>query len=166
MFVNVPSLSASARSSGRVDKRWQSFLNYQLSTTKLAAAQGPGRLAGSLSGGAAGAAAIARPLRRSGLAPYRGQQQQHSGRVEQKRNPENEPSQDRLVAGADERRQIPHRVKVGLSFHRGLLDLQVGRRLRLDRKLVGRLLRLACRRASFAARSLEIGNVLKVMAPN
>jgi hypothetical protein len=41
MFVNVPSLSASARSSGRVDKRWQSFLDYQLSTTKLAATQGP-----------------------------------------------------------------------------------------------------------------------------
>jgi hypothetical protein len=55
MFVNVPSLSASARSSGRVDKRWQSFLNYQLSTTKLAAAQGPGRLAGSFSGGVVGA---------------------------------------------------------------------------------------------------------------
>jgi hypothetical protein len=41
MLINVPSLSASARSSGRVEKRWQSFLNYQPSTTKLAAAQGP-----------------------------------------------------------------------------------------------------------------------------
>jgi hypothetical protein len=41
MVVNVPSLSASARSSGRVEKRWQSFLNYQPSTTNLAAAQGP-----------------------------------------------------------------------------------------------------------------------------
>jgi hypothetical protein len=41
MVVNVPSLIASARSSGRVEKRWQSFLNYQPSTTKLAAAQGP-----------------------------------------------------------------------------------------------------------------------------
>ena len=29
-----------------------------------------------------------------------------------------------------------------------------------------RLLRLACRRSSFAARSLEIGDVLKVLAPN
>src|SRR5258708_36841969 len=35
--------------------RWQSFPNYQLSTTKLAAAQGPGRLAGSFSGGVVGA---------------------------------------------------------------------------------------------------------------
>ena len=41
MVVNVPSLSASARSSGRVEKRWRSFLNYQPSTTNLAAAQGP-----------------------------------------------------------------------------------------------------------------------------
>jgi hypothetical protein len=40
MVVNVASLSCSARSSGRVYKWWQSFLNYQLSTTKLAAAQG------------------------------------------------------------------------------------------------------------------------------
>jgi hypothetical protein len=54
-FTPLVTLSASARSSGRVDKRWQNFLNYQLSTTKLAAAQGPGRLAGRFSGGVAGA---------------------------------------------------------------------------------------------------------------
>ena len=52
-------------------------------------------------------------------------QQEHGGRVEQQRNHENEPSQDRLVVGA-------HRAKVGLdgatlAFHSGLLDFQVGK---------------------------------------
>jgi len=41
MVVNVPSLSASARSSGRVDKRWQSFLNYQLEPPSLLRHKGP-----------------------------------------------------------------------------------------------------------------------------
>src|SRR5262249_48636367 len=41
MVVNVPSLSASARSSGRVDKRWQSFLNYQLQPPSLLRHKGP-----------------------------------------------------------------------------------------------------------------------------
>ncbi len=34
-IVNAPPLSASARSSGRIDKRWQSFLNCQLSIGRL-----------------------------------------------------------------------------------------------------------------------------------
>ena len=37
--------------------------------------------------------------------PRRCEEQQHRGRVEQQRNHENEPSEDRLVVGADERRQ-------------------------------------------------------------
>ncbi len=80
-----------------------------------------------------------------GLPPSRrrGQQHEHCGRVEEQRNHENEPSQDRLVVGVDERRQIPRRVKIGLdlptlALHRGLLDLQVGKGLRLDRELVGK----------------------------
>src|SRR6266446_6030811 len=41
MVVNVPSLSASARSSGRVHKRWQSFLNYPLQPPSLLRHKGP-----------------------------------------------------------------------------------------------------------------------------
>jgi hypothetical protein len=67
-------------------------------------------------------------------------------RVEQQRNHENGPSEDCLVVGADERRQMADRAKISLdatalAFHRGLLDLQVGKGLRLDRKPVLRLLR-------------------------
>jgi hypothetical protein len=63
--------------------------------------------------------------------------------------------------------QIPHRAKVGLNhaalaLHSGPLDLEVGRGLRLDHKLVGEVVALG--RWSSAARSLEIGDVLKVMA--
>jgi hypothetical protein len=86
-------------------------------------------------------------------------QQEHRRRVEEQRNHENEPSEDCLVLGADERRQIPHRAKVdldhaALAIHSGFLDLQVGKALASTVSLSARLLRLACRRPSSAARSL------------
>ena len=51
---------------------------------------------------------------------------------------------------ADERRQIPHRTKVGLdgatlALDRGLLDLEVGKGLCLDRELVGEAVALGGR---------------------
>ena len=47
-----------------------------------------------------------------------------------------------LILGAKQRRQIPHRAKVGLNrvmlaLHGGLLDLQVGKGRRLNSKFVG-----------------------------
>jgi hypothetical protein len=77
------------------------------------------------------------------LAPRRREQQQHGGRVEQQRNHENEPSQDRLVVGAKQRREVPHRAKVGLdgaalALDTRLLDFQISEGLRLDRELVGK----------------------------
>jgi len=79
--------------------------------------------------------------------PRRGQQQKHRGRVQEQRDDENEPPQDRLVVGADERRQIPHRAQIGLdsaalALDGGLLDLQVGEDLRLNRDLVGKVVAL------------------------
>jgi hypothetical protein len=75
---------------------------------------------------------------RPGLAARRRQQEQHRGRVEQQRNHENKPSEDRLVVAAKQARQISYRTKVGLdgaalAVHNSLLDLQVGEGLRLDR---------------------------------
>jgi hypothetical protein len=74
------------------------------------------------------------------------QEQQHGGRVEQQRHHENEPFQDRLVVGAKQRRQIPHRAKIGLNhaplaLHSGL-NLQVGEGHRLDRELVDKAVAL------------------------
>jgi hypothetical protein len=76
-------------------------------------------------------------------------------------------SEDILVAGADQRCEIPHRTKIGLddatlALDGGLLDLQVGKGLCLDRKLIGKA--VALRLPSSAVRSLEIGNVPKVLA--
>ena len=51
-----------------------------------------------------------------------------------------------------------------LALHRGPLDLQVGEVFSSTVSLSARLLRLACRRSSSALRSLEIGDVLKVIA--
>ena len=64
--------------------------------------------------------------------PGGGKQQEYSGRVEQQRHHKDEPPQDRLVVGADERRQIFDRPQVGLdsaalALDRGLLDFQVGK---------------------------------------
>jgi len=73
----------------------------------------------------------------------RGEQQQHRGGVEGQRNHEDKPAKDVLVAGVDQRRQRVFASTVSLSV---------------------RLLRFASRRSSSAARSLEIGDVLKVMA--
>jgi hypothetical protein len=47
-----------------------------------------------------------------------------------------------------------------VALHSGLLDLQVGKGLRLDRELLGNAVALCL--PSSAARSLEIGDVLKV----
>ena len=79
--------------------------------------------------------------------PRCGKEEQHGRGIEQQRNHENEPSEDRLVVGADERRQIPHRAQVGLdrpplAVDRGLLDFQVGQGLRLNRELVGKAVAL------------------------
>jgi hypothetical protein len=62
--------------------------------------------------------------------PRRYQEQEHRGRVEQQRNHENEPSQDRLAVGAKQRRQIPYLALVALdsaalAIYGGLLDLEV-----------------------------------------
>jgi hypothetical protein len=84
-----------------------------------------------------------------------------SVRLEQHRNHENEPSQDGLIVGAKQRRQIPHRTKIGLDC---TPIFKSARTFVSTVNLSARLLRLACRRSSFAARSLEIGDVLKVMA--
>ena len=87
-----------------------------------------------------------------------------------KRNHENEPPQDGLVVGAKQRRQLAHRTKVGLhgatlALDGGLLDLQVGEGLRLDPEHIGKTIALGL--PSFVVRGaeLEIGDVLKVMAP-
>jgi hypothetical protein len=75
-----------------------------------------------------------------------------------------------IVFGARQGRQIFDRPQVSLdlpalALDGGLLDLQVGEDLRLNRELVGKAVALGLP-SSFAARSLEIGDVLKVMAPN
>jgi hypothetical protein len=72
-----------------------------------------------------------------------------------------------IIIRAQERSQVSTRTKIGLN--RAVLPLHSGLLVRLARafastaSLSARLLRSACRRSSFAARSLEIGDVLKVM---
>jgi len=86
-----------------------------------------------------------------------------------KRNHENEPPQHHLVGLAEQNGEIFHRTKISLdgatlALHSGPLDLQVGEGLRLNHQLVGKAVALGL--PSSAARSLEIGDVLKVMARN
>jgi hypothetical protein len=87
-----------------------------------------------------------------------------------KRNHENEPPQDGLVVGAKQRREVTHWTEAGLdlpplALEGGLLDLQVGEGLRLDPEHIGKTIALGL--PSFVVRGaeLEIGDVLKVMAP-
>ena len=69
--------------------------------------------------------------------PRRCEEQQHRGRVEQQRNHENEPSEDRLVAGADQRREVTHRAKVALDGAALVIRLLKRRPLR-EGRLCGR----------------------------
>src|SRR5258708_5713683 len=94
--------------------------------------------------------------------PCSRQQQQDGGRVEHQCN--HEPSQDRLVVGAKQARQIPHRTKVGFDDAAAFSIFKSARAFASTVRLSARLLSFACRRSSSAARSLEIGDVLKVMA--
>ena len=99
--------------------------------------------------------------RRWRASPCGGQQQRHRGRVKQDRNHQDEPAQHILVAGADQRREIPDRAQVGLrnvpvAVDLGLLDLQVGEDLRLDRKLVGKAVALGL--PSLVVRGAEVGD--------
>jgi hypothetical protein len=64
-----------------------------------------------------------------------------------------------LIAGANQRRQIANRAKIGLdgaalALDGGLLDLQVGEGLRLDRELVGKA--VALRLPPFVVRGAEL----------
>ncbi len=66
--------------------------------------------------------------------PHRREQQQHRGRIKQNRDNQDEPAQDVLVVGADQRRQVPDGAQVGLCYpliavNLGLLDLEVGKDL-------------------------------------
>jgi hypothetical protein len=68
-----------------------------------------------------------------------------------------------LVVGVQQVHQIFGRPQVSLdlptlALHSGPLDLRLGEGLRLDRE--------ACRGSSSAASSLDIGDILKVMAPS
>jgi hypothetical protein len=59
--------------------------------------------------------------------PGRGKQQEHRGWVEQQRHHEKEPSEDRLVVGAEQHREVTRRAKVSidgaaLALRRGLLE--------------------------------------------
>ncbi len=105
---------------------------------------------------------------RNSLPPGRGKQQEHCGRVQQQRDDEDEPSQHHLVGLADEGGKISDGPEVGvdgatLAIHSGLLNLQVGECVRLDRELVGKAVALGL--PSFVVRGaeLEIGDVLKVL---
>jgi hypothetical protein len=75
--------------------------------------------------------------------PCHRDQQQDRRRIEQERNDQDEPAQDILVARAEQCCQIAHRAQVGLGYplvavDLGLLDLQIGKDLRFNRKLVGK----------------------------
>ena len=61
----------------------------------------------------------------------------NSGRIEQQRKDENEPSEDRLVAGADQRREVTHRAKVALDGAALVIRLLKRRPLR-EGRLCGR----------------------------
>jgi hypothetical protein len=97
------------------------------------------------------------------LSPRRrcGQQEQHSRRVEQQGNHKDEAAQHILVAGAEQRREIADRPQVSLdlpalALDRGLLDRQVGKGLRLNRKLVGKAVALCL--PSFDVCGAELGD--------
>ena len=80
---------------------------------------------------------------RPGSSPRRREQQEYGRRIEQDRNHQDEPAQDILIAGAEQGCQISDRAEVGLghplvAVDLGLLDLQVGKGLSLNRKLVGK----------------------------
>ena len=95
--------------------------------------------------------------------PCRREQQQDRSRIQQHRDDQDEPAQDILVAGAEQCCQIAHRTQVGLchppiAVDLGLLDLQVGEDLRLDRKLVGKAVALGV--PSFVVCSAELGAAL------
>ena len=70
--------------------------------------------------------------------PCRREQQQDRSRIQQHRDDQDEPAQDVLVAGADQRREVAHLAQVGLdgatlALHSGFVDLQASEGLRLDR---------------------------------
>ena len=109
------------------------------------------------------------PPRRPSSPSRSRKQQKDRGRVEKKSDSQDEPTQHGFVVRTEQRRQIAHRAKIGLdgaslAFDRvGLLDPEA---FASTVSLSARLLRSACRCSSSAARSLEIGDALKVMAPN
>jgi len=102
-----------------------------------------------------------RPRRSRGLLSPPGgcQEQEHCGGVEEKRHGQNEIAKHVLVSRADQHGQILHRTKIGLddatlALHSGLLDLQIGEGLRLDRELVGKVVALGL--SSLVVRGAEL----------
>jgi hypothetical protein len=91
----------------------------------------------------------------------RGEQQQHRGRVQQQCHDKNEPAQDHLIGLAEQGGKISDRPEIALdgaalALDGGLLDLQIGEDLRLDRELVGKAVTLGL--PSFVVRGAELGD--------
>jgi hypothetical protein len=79
--------------------------------------------------------------------------------VEKQRDGQDEIPEHALIVRAQERCQVSNRTKIGLdgaplALDGGLLDLQVGKGLRLDRELVGKVVALGL--SSLVVRGAEL----------